>query len=126
MKSKKFNLSLFLVSILILFVFCSCSVTVDIFGTKYNITIHNNVCPSIVVSLNGGASTVSVASSGQVTLNLLEGTQIMVHVLGNPAQKFAIDDVTGVYTFTLDGEGYTLFAEYGLFNTYSLAVTRVL
>lgn len=126
MKKNNRKVSLFIFSIVILFIFSSCSITVDFQGTKYNITIHNNVCPSIVVSMNAGASTVLIATGGQVTLNLAEGTEIIVYVSGNPAQKFAVNDVTGVYTFILDNEGYTLFAEYGLFNTYSLAVTQVL
>ncbi len=126
MKKNHLKLSLFIVSILILFIFCGCSITVDFQGTKYDITIHNDVCPSIVVSMNGGTSTVVIAPSGQVTLNLEEGTQIMVYVYGDITKKFAVDDVTGVYTFTLDGEGYTLFAEYGCINLHSLRVTRVL
>ena len=126
MKKKNRKWFLLIFSIVILFISCSCSITVDFQGTKYNITIHNSVCPSIVVSLNSGASTVVIASGGQVTLNLAKGTQLLVYVSGNPTQKFAVNDVTGVYTFTLDNEGYTLFAEYGLLNTYSLSVTQVL
>lgn len=126
MKKNKKSVWLLMVSITVLLVFCSCSITVDFQGTKHNITIHNNVCPSIVVSMNGGTSTVVIASGAQVTLNLEVGTQIIVFVYGNPSQKFAVNDVTGVYTFTLDGEGYTLFAEYGLINIHSLRITRVL
>ena len=126
MKKKKRNLLILVLSFLFLLILCSCSITVDFQGTKYDITIHNDVCPSIVVSLNSGASTVVIASSGQVTLNLEEGTQIMVYIYGDITKKFAVNDVTGVYTFTLDGEGYTLFAEYGLINLHSLRVTRVL
>jgi len=126
MKKNHRKLLLFIFSIVILFIFSSCSMTVDFQGTKYDITIHNDVCPSIVVSLNSGASMVVIASGGQATLNLEENTQIMVYVFGNPSHQFAVNDVSGVYTFTLDGEGYTLYAEYGLLNTYSLRVTRIL
>jgi len=126
MKKNSRKISLLISSLVVLFIFCSCSITVDFQGTKYDITIHNNVCPSIVVSLNGGTSTVVIASGAQMTLNLEEGTHILVHVYGNASQKFAVDDVNGLYTFTLDGEGYTLFAEYGLINIHSLRVTRVL
>ena len=126
MKKNHRELLLFIFSIVILFIFSSCSITVDFQGTKYDITIHNDVCPSIVVSLNSVASTVVIASGDQVTVNLEENTQIMVYVFGNPSHQFAVNDVSGVYTFTLDGEGYTLYAEYGLLNTYSLRVTRIL
>ena len=126
MKKNHRKLLLFIFSIVILFIFSSCSMTVDFQGTKYDITIHNDVCPSIVVSLNSGASMVVIASGDQVTVNLEENTQIMVYVFGNPSHQFAVNDVSGVYTFTLDGEGYTLYAEYGLLNTYSLRVTRIL
>jgi len=126
MKKNHRKLLLFIFSIVILFIFSSCSISIDFQGTKYDITIHNDVCPSIVVSLNSGASMVVIASGGQATLNLEENTQIMVYVFGNPSHQFAVNDVSGVYTFTLDGEGYTLYAEYGLLNTYSLRVTRIL
>jgi len=126
MKKNHRELLLFIFSIVILFIFSSCSISIDFQGTKYDITIHNDVCPSIVVSLNSVASTVVIASGDQVTVNLEENTQIMVYVFGNPSHQFAVNDVSGVYTFTLDGEGYTLYAEYGLLNTYSLRVTRIL
>ena len=126
MKKNRRKLLLFIFSGVILFIFSSCSISIDFQGTKYDITIHNDVCPSIVVSLNSGASMVVIASGGQATLNLEENTQIMVYVFGNPSHQFAVNDVSGVYTFTLDGEGYTLYAEYGLLNTYSLRVTRIL
>jgi len=84
------------------------------------------VAANIQVSLNGGASTVFIASGNQRTLHLEEGTSIVVHIAGNPASRFAVDDISGLYTFVLDGAGYTLFADLGVANIFSLYVTRVL
>ncbi len=126
MKKNKKRVGLCIVSIMILLVFCSCSITVDFSTPSYDITIRNTVAANIQVSLNEGASTVFVASGNQVTLHLEEGTPIVVHIAGNPASKFAVDDITGLYTFVLDGEGYTLTAKLGTINIFSLDVTRVL
>jgi len=126
MKKNKTSVWLLVVSILVLLVFCSCSVTIDFSNPSHDITIHNTVAANIQVSLNGGASTVFIASGNHETLHLEEGTTILVHIAGNPASRFAVDDVAGLYTFVLDGAGYTLYAELGVINIFSLAVTRVL
>jgi len=126
MKKNKKSVWLLMLSITVLFIFCSCSVTVDFSKPSHDISIHNTVAANIQVSLNGGASTVFIASGDQVTLHLEEGTSMVVHIAGNPASRFAVDDVSGLYTFVLDGAGYTLYAELGVINIFSLAVTRVL
>jgi len=126
MKKNKRTMGLLVVSIMVLLVFCSCSVTVDFANPAYDITIHNDVAANIQVSINGGASTVLIASGGQVTLHLEKGTSMVVHIAGNPASRFSVDDISGLYTFVLDGAGYTLYAELGNINIFSLRVTRVL
>ena len=115
-----------MVSVTVLLIFCSCSVTIDFSNPSHDITIHNMVAANIQVSLNGGTSTVFIASGNQRTLHLEEGTSIVVHIAGNPASRFAVDDISGLYTFVLDGAGYTLYAELGIINIFSLDVTRVL
>jgi len=127
MKKNTRKIVLFGLSIFILFVFSGCMVSVDFLGITYQITIHNDVVPNIQVSINNGESTEFIASGGQKTLSLKSGTKIVVHIAGNSASKFAIDDnAIGNYTFTLDGAGYTLYADYGTVNIFSLRVTRVL
>ena len=126
MKKNRKRLCLLIVSITVLFILCSCSVTIDFSNPTHDITIHNTVAANIQVSINGGASTVFIASGNNVTLNLEEGTSMVVHIAGNPASRFAVDDISGLYTFILDGAGYTLYAELGVINIFSLAVTRVL
>lgn len=126
MKKNKKRVWLLVISITVLLVFCSCSVTLDFSNPSYDITIRNTVAANIQVSLNEGASTVFVASGNQVTLHLEKGTSIIVHNAGNPASKFPVDDITGLYTFVLDGAGYTLTAQLGVINIFSLDVTRVL
>ncbi|MFP4461435.1 MAG: hypothetical protein ACLFQE_04495 [Thermotogota bacterium] len=125
MKKNKKRVWLLAVSILVLLVFCSCSVTIDFSNPSHDITIHNNVAWNIQVSINEGASTEFIPSGGQITLHLEEGTSMVVHIAGNPASKFHVDDITGLYTFVLDGAGYTLFAELGIINIFRLRVTRV-
>jgi len=127
MKMKIRKAVLFVCAILILLLLCSCSVKIDFFGATYEITIHNDVAANIQVSINNGQSLEYIASGNQKTLSLKHGTQIVVHIAGNPSAKFAINDnAVNNYTFTLDGSGYTLYAEIGSVNIFSLRVTRVL
>jgi|SRR6056297_3234320 len=118
--------SLWVLLILALLVFCSCTVTVDIAGTKYDITFHNTVGFSIRVNINGSTSYVAISPGSWLTLNLEEGTQLSFCDHGDPLTKFVIDDVVGDYVFVLDGAGYTLHAEIGCLNPHSIRVTRVL
>lgn len=120
------KVSLGLVLLLTLLFFCSCSVTVEPDGTKYNITIHNGVAFSLRVNLSGGASYVTISPGSWLTLNLEEGSEISFCDHGDPLTRFVIDDVVGEYVFVLDGEGYTLHAETGCLNPYSIRITRVL
>lgn len=126
MKHTISKLSLWVVLILALLVFCSCSVTIDIAGTKYNITFHNTVGFSVRVNMNGGTSYVTISPGSSLTLNLEEGTQLSFCDHGDPLTKFVIDDLIGDYIFVLDGAGYTLHAETGCLNPLSVRVTRVL
>jgi hypothetical protein len=125
MKIRKRKLMMFTLMILTLFIFCACSVTVDIGGAKYTITIRNDIVVNVTISINEGASSVILAPEGQIILELMEETTLSVYCTGEPGNKFAVDNITGNYIFTLDGDGYTLHAEYGTVNYFVLRVTQV-
>lgn len=126
MKMKKWiSLILF---VLFLFIFCSCTVTITPFGTNYSITINNDTFVKITVMPSGGLPSYDIASGGSGTYSLPSGTTIVVKRTSLPLAYFYIDDdiFQTDTTFVLDGTGYTLYAEYGTNNSYSLRVTRVL
>lgn len=125
LKSKLMRIVLFMI---ILFIFSSCTITIGPLTTNYNITINNDTFVTITILLSGGLPSYDIASGGSGTYSLPLGTVIVVRRTSLPLMYFYIDDdALHVDTdFVLDGAGYTLYAEYGANNPYSLRVTRVL
>ncbi len=125
---RKFTRKSLIVFLFLVFmiVFSSCTVTIGPIGTNVNITINNTTLVSVTVEFSGGLPDRVIAAGNGAILNLPLNTILTVHTTILPPLYFAVDDVAGQYNFTLDGAGYTLFAEDGFVNTYSLRVTRVL